>query len=174
LSKLKAMGLNTVCTYMFWNAHEPELGTFDFADNLDVAAFVREAQEVGLWVIVRPGPYGCAEWEWGGYPYWLANIPGLKVRSPDTQSTAASRRSMSRVGKELAPLQITHGGPIFMVQVENEYGSFGKDKDYLNSIRRMIADGGIDVTLYPSDGPSEAMLSGGTLPDVLSVINFGA
>lgn len=174
MRKMKAMGLNTLCTYVFWDLHEPKPGKFDFGGNLDVAAFVRTAQEEGLWVLVRPGPYICTEWDWGGFPAWLLATPDMRVRSTDPRFLAASAAYMKAVGRQLAPLQITHGGPILMAQVENEYGSYGSDKTYLNAIRRQIRDAGFDVTLYTSDGPGQGMLNGGTLPDVLSVINFGA
>lgn len=174
MRKAKAMGLNTICTYVFWNLHEPKPGQFDFSDNLDVAAFVKAAQEEGLWVIVRPGPYICTEWDFGGFPAWLLSTPDTKVRSTDSHYLQAAESYMKRVGRELAALQVTRGGPIIMVQVENEYGSFGKDKDYMNAVRKMIRDAGFDVTLYTSDGSQDRMLAGGTLPDLLSVINFGA
>jgi len=173
MKKMRAMGLNTLCMYSFWNAHEPRPGTFNFSANLDLAAFIRTAQEEGLWVIVRPGPYSCAEWEFGGFPSWLLETPGLKVRSTDPQFIEAATRYMKRLLAEVAPLQITRGGPVIMLQVENEYGSFGDDKNYLNAIRKMIVDAGIDVTLYTSDGPAPKMLAGGTLPGLPSVINFG-
>lgn len=174
MRKMRAMGLNTLCTYVFWNLHEPKPGKFDFKGNLDLAAFVKMAQEEGLWVIVRPGPYICTEWEWGGFPAWLFATPDMKVRSTDARFLEAADRYIKRVGKEVAPLQITQGGPIILTQVENEYGSFGKDKVYLNAIRKSLADAGFEVTYYTSDGPGQGMLAGGTLPDVLSVINFGA
>ncbi len=174
LRKIRAMGLNTVCTYMFWNVHEPEPGKFNFEGNLDAATFVRTAQEEGLWVLLRPGPYSCAEWDFGGFPGRLLANPDMKVRSPDPRFLEAAARYMHEVGKQLGPLQITRGGPILMVQVENEYGSFGKDKVYLNAVRQMIRDAGFDVTLYTSDGSQPEDLSGGTLPEALSAINFGA
>jgi len=174
LRKLKAMGLNTVCIYMFWNFHEPRPGKFDFRGRHDVAAFVRTAQEEGLWVILRPGPYSCAEWDFGGFPAWLLATPDIRVRSADPRFLKAARRYMLHVGQQLAPLQITRGGPIIMTQVENEYGSFGDDKVYLAAIREMIRDAGFDITLFTSDGPQPRMLAGGTLPGVLSFINFGS
>lgn len=174
MKKMKAMGLNTLCTYIFWNLHEPQPGKFDFSGNLDIAAFVRTAQEEGLWVIVRPGPYICTEWEFGGFPSWLLAPPDSKVRSADPRFLKAAENYMKRVGRELAPLQIMRGGPVIMAQVENEYGSFGNDKVYMNAVRQMMRDAGFDITLYTSDGSSDRMLAGGTLPDVLSVINFGA
>jgi beta-galactosidase len=174
LKKLRAMGLNTVSTYMFWNFHEPRPGEFDFAGRRDVAAFVRMAQVEGLWVILRPGPYSCAEWDFGGFPAWLLAMRGIRVRSADPRFLSAAGRYMLHVGVELAPLQITRGGPILMAQVENEYGSFGSDKVYLNAIKKIIQDAGFDVTLFTADGPEPGMLAGGTLPDVLSFINFGS
>ena len=173
LLKMKAMGLNTIATYMFWNVHEPEPGHFHFSDNDDVAAFVKTAQSVGMYVLLRPGPYACAEWEWGGYPYWLANIPDLKVRSSDPRFLDACSRYLNEVGKQLAPYQITKGGPILMVQVENEYGSYGNDKQYLGFIRDTLKHSGFDCPLYTVDGPSDSMIQGGTLPDVFAAMNFG-
>lgn len=173
LLKAKAMGLNTICTYVFWNEHEPEQDKWDFKDNNDVAAFVKEAQKQGLWVIVRPGPYVCSEWEWGGYPYWLANIKDLKIRQNDPKFLNLTDRYLQEVGKRLAPLTIKRGGPIIMCQVENEYGSFGADHEYMERIKRQVQDAGFDCELYTSDGPGQKMLEGGTLPDVLSVVNFG-
>ncbi|GAB3352727.1 glycoside hydrolase family 35 protein [Lysobacter tyrosinilyticus] len=173
LRMLKAMGLNTVGTYLFWNLHEPHPGQFDFEGSNDIAAFVRIAQEEGLWVIIRPGPYSCAEWEFGGFPSWLLKTPDMRVRTSDPRYVAAVTRYLHEVGKQLAPLQVTHGGPIIMVQVENEYGSFGGDMGYKTSVRDALVEGGFDVTLYTADGATPKMLGGGTLPDVLSVINFG-
>jgi beta-galactosidase len=173
MKKMRAMGLNTLCMYSFWNMHEPRPGEFDFSGNLDIAAFIRTAQEEGLWVLVRPGPYSCAEWEFGGFPSWLFQTADMKVRSTDPRFLAAASRYMKRLLAEVAPLQITRGGPVIMVQVENEYGSFGKDKEYLGAVRKMIVDAGIEVTLYTADGSLDYMLSGGTLPDLTSVVNFG-
>src|SRR5208282_3706702 len=107
-----AMGLNTVCAYLFWNLHEPQPGKFDFSNNADVAEFCRLAQAEGLEVILRPGPYSCAEWDFGGLPWWLLKIPDLKIRTQDPRYLAACKQYLMVVGKELAPLQITHGGPI--------------------------------------------------------------
>ncbi|MBS1858826.1 MAG: beta-galactosidase [Acidobacteria bacterium] len=173
MKKMRAMGLNTLCMYSFWNMHEPRPGQFDFTGNLDLAEYIRTAQEEGLWVLVRPGPYSCAEWEFGGFPAWLWETPDIKVRTTDPRFLSAAARYMKALLAHVAPLQITRGGPVLMLQVENEYGSFGKDEDYLNAIRGMIRGAGIDVTLYTSDGSSPSMLAGGTLPDVASVINFG-
>src|SRR4051794_9088678 len=134
----KAMGLNTIGTYVFWNVHEPQKDQFDFSGNNDIAAFVKMAQEEGLWVILRPSPYVCAEWEFGGYPYWLQNEKGLVVRSKEPQYLAEYKKYIQQVGKQLAPLLITNGGNILMVQVENEYGSYGSDKEYLAINQKMF------------------------------------
>src|SRR5664280_53769 len=173
MKKMRAMGLNTLCMYSFWNLHEPRPGRFDFSGNLDIAAFIRSAQEEGLWVIVRPGPYSCAEWEFGGFPSWLLETPDMKVRSTDPRFLAAAGSYLKRLLAEVVPQQITRGGPVIMLQVENEYGSFGKDKVYLGAIRKTIEDAGVEITRYTADGSSASMLAGGTLPDLLSVINFG-
>ena len=173
MRKMRALGLNTLCTYVFWNLHEPEPGKFDFIGNLDVAEYIRTAQEEGLWVILRPGPYVCSEWDFGGLPSWPLSAPGLKVRTTDPRFLEAAAKYMKRVGEQLAPLQMTRGGPLIMVQVENEYGSFGGDHDYMNAIRGIIRDAGFEVTLYTADGPEKSMLEGGTLPDLPAAINFG-
>jgi beta-galactosidase len=171
--KMRAMGLNTVCTYVFWNLHEAQPGKFDFNGNLDLAEYVREAQSEGLFVLLRPGPYVCSEWEWGGFPYWLAKIPGIKIRQNDPLFLDRTKTYLNAVGKQIGGLTVAHGGPILMCQVENEYGSFGKDHVYMSAIRDQIRGAGIDCQLYTSDGPGQGMLNGGTLPDCLSVCNFG-
>ena len=172
LRKARAMGLNTITTYAFWNASEPEPGKFDFSGDNDIAAFVRTAQEEGLNVIVRPGPFVCAEWEFGGFPAWLLRTPGLRVRSYDPRFLAASAAWFKRLGQELAPLQSTRGGPILMMQVENEYGYGGNDRDYMEAIRKQMIDAGFDVPLFMSNGPGPTWMSRGTLPGLVSVINF--
>lgn len=173
LRMMKAMGLNTVGTYMFWNLHEPRPGQYDFSGQNDVAAFVRTAQEEGLWVLLRPGPYACAEWEFGGFPAWLLKTPDMRVRTSDPRYVDAVTRYLHAVGGQLAGLQVAHGGPILMVQVENEYGSFGADHGYMGSVRDALRGAGFDGLLYTADGPTPKMLEGGTLPDVLPVVNFG-
>ncbi len=173
LRKLRAMGLNTLCTYVFWNEHEPRPGEFDFTGQRDVAAYVRMARQEGLWVLLRPGPYVCSEWDFGGFPAWLLATAGLEVRSRDPRFLAAAGRYFQRLGQELAPLEAERGGPILMVQVENEYGSYGSDLDYLAAIRGLIRQAGFRAPLYTSNGPGMAMLRHGSLPDCASVINFG-
>jgi len=173
MRKMRAMGLNTLCTYVFWNLHEPRPGKFDFTGNLDLAEYVRTAQSEGLYVLLRPGPYICTEWDFGGLPSWLLATPDLKVRGTDPRFLRAAASYVARVGREVAGLQIHRGGPILMVQVENEYGSFGNDRNYMEEIAHMIRDAGFDDQLYTSDGSGKNNLAGGTLDGVLSVINFG-
>jgi beta-galactosidase len=165
----KAMGLNTIGTYVFWNVHEPQRGHYDFSGNNDVAEFVRIAKEEGLWVVLRPSPYVCAEWEFGGYPYWLQNIKGLEVRSKEPQYLQAYRNYIHEIGKQLAPLQVNHGGNILMVQIENEYGSYSNDKDYLDINRKLFKEAGFDGILYTCDPVSA--ISNGHLPGLMPAIN---
>ncbi len=173
LLKARAMGLNTVCTYVFWNTHEERPGEFDFTGNRDIARYVKLAQEAGLKVIVRPGPYACAEWDFGGLPAWLLKDPTIRVRCMDKTFLEATERYALRLGQELAPLQIDKGGPIILLQVENEYGSYGSDKAYLRWLRDTWRKAGFTVPLYTSDGPSRSLLTCGTLEDLTPVINFG-
>jgi beta-galactosidase len=173
LLKARAMGLNTVCTYVFWNTLEPEPGRFDFSGQRDIARYVRLAQEAGLKVILRPGPYSCAEWDLGGLPAWLLKKPDQRVRCTDAAYLEAAERYLLRLGRELAPLQIDRGGPIILVQVENEYGSYGSDKAYLRWLRDTLRRAGFIVPFYTSDGPSRSLLTCGTLEDLTPVINFG-
>jgi beta-galactosidase len=165
----KAMGLNTIGTYVFWNLHEPEKGKFDFSGNNDIASFVKTAQEEGLWVILRPSPYVCAEWEFGGYPYWLQNEKGLVVRSKEAQYLKEYRNYILEVGKQLAPLQVNHGGNILMVQIENEYGSYGTDKEYLEINRKLFKEAGFDGLLYTCDPARD--VAKGYLPGLLPAVN---
>jgi len=172
LRKARAMGLNTVETYVFWNRHEPSPGEYDFSGQNDVAEFLREAQQEGLYAILRPGPYVCAEWDFGGYPPWLLREPGMVVRSSNAQFIADASRWLHRLGRELAPLQSELGGPIIAVQVENEYGSFGADHAYMEQIHRLLLDSGFDkAMLYTADGAAE--VANGSLPELPVAINFG-
>ncbi len=173
LLKARAMGLNTVCTYVFWNVHEPSPGTFDFTGDLDVAAFVREAADIGLWVIIRPGPYVCSEWDLGGLPSWLLKDRDIRLRCSDPRYERAAAAYLRRLGQELTPLQIDRGGPIILVQLENEYGSYGNDKAHLAFLQTELRSAGFSVPLFTSDGPAPYLLRAGTLPDVLPVVNFG-
>ena len=171
LKMARAMGLNAITTYVFWNVHEPTPGTYDFSGQNDVAEFIREAQQEGLYVILRPGPYVCAEWEFGGYPSWLLKDPSTVVRSQDPRFMQPATRWIKRLGQELAPLQIANGGPIIMVQVENEYGSFGNDHVYMDLNRKALLDAGFTAAqLYTADGPGD--IDNGSLPDIPVGINF--
>jgi beta-galactosidase len=172
LQMARAMGLNTVCAYLFWNQIEPLPGKFDWSGQADVAEFCRIAQEEGLWVILRPGPYACAEWEMGGLPWWLLKDDGIQLRTSDPRFMAAATNYLRAVGKELAPLQITRGGPILMVQVENEYGSYGKDSAYMGEMRKATLDAGFDVPLFACNPPGD--LKKGYRDDLFPVVNFGS
>ena len=172
LRKARAMGLNTISTYVFWNLHEPRPGTYDFSGQLDVAEFIREAQQEGLYVILRPGPYVCSEWDLGGLPAWLLADPKMELRSNQENFLRPVGKWLKRLGQELAPLQIKRGGPIIAVQVENEYGSFGADAAYMSRIHELIANAGFGgAILYTADGPTE--FSRGTRPALLAAVNFG-
>ena len=173
LKMMHAMGLNTVSIYVFWNQHEPREGVFDFSGNANVAEFVRLAQRQGLWVMVRPGPYCCAEWEFGGYPWWLLKDGELKVRCQDPKFLTRAENYFKKLAEQLAPLQVTRGGPIIMIQVENEYGSYGNDHVYMGKIRDMQRAAGFDVPQFTSDGGGH-MMAGGSLPDVLPGLNGGS
>ena len=169
IRKAKAMGLNAIGTYIFWNMHEPAEGKYDFTGNSDIAEFVRIAKEEGMWVIMRPSPYACAEWEFGGYPWWLLKDKTLKVRSKDPKFLKAYHDYVMQLGKQLDPLLITHGGNILMVQIENEYGSYSNDKEYLDINRKLFREAGFDGTLFTCDGPSQ--MPAGYLPGYLPAVN---
>ncbi len=172
LQMCRAMGLNTVCVYLFWNFHEWEEGKFDWSGQADAAEFCRLAQEEGLWVLLRPGPYSCAEWEMGGLPWWLVKHDDIKLRSRDPKFLEPAVRFMKEVGRVLAPVQITRGGPLLMVQVENEYGSFGDDAEYMGALRQALIDGGFDVPLFACNPPG--VIANGYREDLFQVVNFGA
>ncbi len=175
LRKVHAMGLNTITIYVFWNMHETLPGVYDFAGQNDVAEFVREAQQEGLYVVLRPGPYVCAEWDLGGYPAWLLKSKEMVLRSSQPEYIEAARRWMLRLGKELAPLQASRGGPIVAVQVENEYGSFDVKEDrqkYLAQVRQMVVDAGFgESLLYTADGGDE--LPKGSIPGMFAAVDYG-
>lgn len=171
LQMLKAMGCNMVATYDFWNLHEPTPGKWSFSGIADLAAFVKAAQAEGLWVMLRPGPYVCAEWELGGLPWWLLKTPDIKLRTQDPRYLAAVERYVERIGRDVRSLLVTNGGPILMVQVENEYGSYGKDKEYILAVKKMWQRAGIDVPLFTADGPSQ--LWNGSRTDTFCGVNGG-
>ena len=174
LLKLKGMGCNTVETYIPWNFHEPRRGEFNFAGDHDVVKFIQTAQELGLYVIIRPSPYICAEWEFGGFPAWLLAQDGMRFRCNYEPYMKEFLAYFDELLPRLAPLQITHGGPIIMMQVENEYGSYGDDKEYLAKLRDGMIERGIDVPLVTSDGPEHDMLVCGQVDGVFQTGNFGS
>ncbi|MDE7261149.1 MAG: beta-galactosidase, partial [Oscillospiraceae bacterium] len=174
LEKLKALGCNTVETYIPWNLHEPRRGEFCFEGIADVERFARLAQELELYVILRPSPYICAEWEWGGLPSWLLAEDGMRPRTSDPRFMEHVAAYYKTLLPRLAPLQIHRGGPVILMQLENEYGSYGNDKDYLRQLRQLMLDGGIEVPLITSDGPDFDMLHGGTIEGVRPTCNFGS
>ncbi len=168
----KALGMNTVCIYVFWNIHEQREGDFDFAGQNDVAEFCRLAQKNGMYVIVRPGPYVCAEWEMGGLPWWLLKKKDIRLRERDSFFMERVKLFEKKVAEQLAPLTIAHGGPIIMLQVENEYGSYGEDKPYISEIRDCLRSlYGSDMTLFQCDWSSNFTKNG--LDDLAWTMNFG-
>lgn len=161
----KAMGCNTIAAYIFWNYQETTDGKFDFrTTNHDVAKFIKIAQEEGMWVLLRPGPYVCAEWDFGGIPPYLLRYPDLKVRCMDPRYMSAVERYLKHLAAEVRPLQVSRGGPILMVQIENEYGSYGNDREYVKRLKQIWESNGIEVPFYTADGATTYMLESGSLP----------
>lgn len=173
LAKARAMGLNTIFSYVYWNLLEPDPGMWamDNPQN-DIAKYFTIAQEEGLHVVLRPGPYICGEREWGGFPYWLSTVPGLIVRTYNDAYLHYLKIYLEKLATELRPLQVTEGGPILMVQVENEYGSYGSNHNYTSTLRDILLQN-YDVPLYTNDGTNDWTLYGGSVPDVLTEIDGG-
>jgi beta-galactosidase len=179
LRMIKALGLNSVATYVFWNYHNISPGVWDFkTGNRDIAAFIRTAQEEGLFVILRPGPYACAEWEFGGYPWWLQKDTSLIVRTYNKAFLDSCKVYIEKLAEQVKDLQVTKGGPVIMVQAENEFGSYvsqRKDipdeqhKKYKQAIKQLLLDAGFDVTLFTSDG--SWLFEGGSIEGVLPAAN---
>ena len=168
----RALGMNTICIYIFWNIHEQKEGVFDFTGNNDVAEFCRLAQKNGMYVIVRPGPYVCAEWEMGGLPWWLLKKKDIRLREEDPYFMERVKIFEEKVGEQLSSLTIQNGGPIIMVQVENEYGSYGENKPYVSKIRDIVRSSGFDkVSLFQCDWSSNFEKNG--LDDLIWTMNFG-
>lgn len=174
LTKLKAAGFNTVETYVCWNLHEKKPGEFDFSGILDIEKYLEIAQKVGLYAIVRPGPYICAEWDFGGLPAWLLKDKNMQIRCMYPDYLKCVERFYKELLPRLFPHLESHGGNIIAMQVENEYGSYGNDKDYLRYVKKLTRDCGIDCLLFTSDGNTNNMISGGSLPDIYKVLNFGS
>ena len=178
---IKAMGLNTVATYVFWNLHETEPGKWDFTGDKNLAEYIKIAGEEGLMVILRPGPYVCAEWEFGGYPWWLQNVEGMEVRRDNPQFLKHIEIYINKLAEQVRKLQITSGGPIIMVQCENEFGSYvaqrkdiplGEHRVYNAKVKKMLADAGFNVPLFTSDG--SWLFEGGATPGALPTANGGS
>ena len=174
LTKLKACGFNAVETYTCWNLHERREGQFDFSGILDIERFIETAGRLGLFVILRPGPYICAEWDFGGLPSWLMSYPDLALRCDDPAYLEKVKPYYRELLSRVRPHLCTNGGNVIMMQVENEYGSYGDDSIYLQKVVDIYRENDIDCLLFTSDGTARWMLSGGTLPDVLAVANFGS
>lgn len=174
LAKLKAAGLNTVETYVCWNLHEPQPNNFDFSGILDIKRYVKTAEELGLKVILRPGPYICAEWDLGGFPAWLLKDKNMRLRCNDEKYLAYVERYIRRLFNELDECMSANGGNIIAVQIENEYGSYGNDKKYLARIKDLYLDSGIKELLFTSDGDLPLMIYGGRLDGVLETVNLGS
>ena len=179
LKMMKAMGLNAVATYVFWNYHEIAPGVWDFkTGNKNLAEYIKIAQEEGLFVILRPGPYVCAEWEFGGYPWFLQNVPNMVIRGNNKEYLTATKVYFTELYNQVKDLQITKGGPIIMVQGENEFGSYvaqRKDipleehKKYSAAVFQQLKDVGFDVPFFTSDG--SWLFEGGALPGALPTAN---
>ena len=174
LSKLKSCGLNAIETYVPWNLHEPSPDTYCFSGLADLEKFIEIAHELNLRVIIRPGPYICSEWDFGGLPAWLLTIPGIKLRCSNKPYLERVDAWFDELLPRIAKYQSTNGGPVIAMQVENEYGSYGNDLEYLKYLRDGMVRRGIDVLLFTSDGPTDRMLQCGTIPDVLKTVNFGS
>lgn len=174
LLKLKSAGFNTVETYVCWNLHEPEKGVFDFSGMLDIAGFIKTAASLGLYAIVRPGPYICAEWDFGGFPAWLLKDKNIELRCNNEAYLKHVRDYFEKLFTVLKPMFITNGGNIIAMQVENEYGSYSNDKKYLSALSAMYDELGADVLKFTSDGDWCNMLSGGTIDGILPTLNFGS
>lgn len=174
LEKLKAMGCNTVETYVAWNVHEPKEGEFCFEGHAGLGRFLDLAQELGLYVILRPSPYICAEWEFGGFPAWLLTKRGIRLRCYNKIYLDCVARYYDKLIPLIAPYQITRGGPVLMLQIENEYGSYGNDKDYLNALKTMMEERGITVPFVTSDGPGKQYMDDGHVEGAWRTANFGS
>jgi beta-galactosidase len=174
LRKLCAMGLNTLETYVAWNLHEPRPGDYNFDGGCDLERYINIAGELGLAVIIRPGPYICSEWDLGGLPSWLLADPGMRLRCCYGPYLEAVDRYFEELLPRLVALQVSNGGPIIAMQVENEYGSYGNDADYLLHLGETIRNSGFEGLLFTSDGPTDAMLQYGTVPGILKTVNFGS
>ncbi|PPH12758.1 MULTISPECIES: beta-galactosidase family protein [unclassified Rathayibacter] len=174
IRKARLMGLNTIETYVAWNAHEPRRGEWREDAGLDLGRFLDLIAAEGMHAIVRPGPYICAEWDNGALPAWLFRDPEVGVRRSEPNYLAAVSDYLRRVYSIVAPRQIDAGGPVVLVQIENEYGAYGSDKEYLAELVRVTRDSGITVPLTTIDQPTPQMLADGSLPGLHLTGSFGS
>jgi beta-galactosidase len=174
LLKLKLAGFNTVETYVPWNLHEPKPNEYDFNGLLDIVKFLETAKKLGLYAIVRPGPYICAEWDFGGLPAWLLKDKNMRLRCDYAPYLERVESFFKVLFEKIKDLLITNGGNVLAVQIENEYGSYGNDKNYLLKMEKILRGAGVDVLLFTSDGRNKSMISGGTLPHIYKTLNFGS
>lgn len=171
----KAMGCNTIAAYIFWNYHEQDEGIYDFSTgNHNLKRFFEIVREEGMWLLLRPGPYVCAEWELGGIPPYLLRIPDIKVRCMDPRYMKAAERYLGKLAAEVRPYLVSEGGPILMVQIENEYGSYGNDRDYLIRLKEIWIENGINIPYFTGDGPTTYMLEAGSLPGCAVGLDSGS
>ena len=171
----KAMGCNTIAVYIFWNYHESSHGKYDFkTENRDISQFIKLCRQENMWVLFRPGPYVCAEWDFGGLPPYLLKIPDIKVRCMDPRYMKAVNDYLTQLSKIIKPLLITNSGPILMVQIENEYGSYGNDKNYLEALRNIWIKNGINVPFFTADGPTPYMLEAGNIDGAAIGLDSGS
>ncbi|CAL5869270.1 uncharacterized protein PFLUO_LOCUS3498 [Penicillium psychrofluorescens] len=167
LSKARAMGLNTIFSYVYWDQLERTPGSWDPSGNNDIARYFKIAQEQGLHVVLRPGPYICGEHEWGGFPAWLSEVPGMVVRTYNQPFLNATQSYIGRLAEQLGSVLVTNGGPVLMVQVENEYGSYGSNHQYVAALRDIITNA-FGLPVYTNDGGEKSMLEGGQIPGALA------
>lgn len=172
--KIRALGCNCVETYCAWNMHEKKQGEYDFTGMLDIADFIKKAESEGLMVIVRPGPYICAEWEFGGLPWWIQNDNNMEIRCSNPVYIKHFERYLEKIFDEVRPLLCTNGGPVIMMQCENEYGYYGDDKKYLKHLYDFYRSSGIDVPLFTSDGTSKSDILDGSIEGCFETLNFGS
>lgn len=172
LQLMKDFGLTTLQTYVPWNLHEPEEGEFRFEDNLDIAEFLKLCDEIGLKVLFRPSVYMCSEWDMGGLPYWLLNKKPIDVRTSDPKFMGCVRRYYERLAKEFVPYLSTNGGPIIAVAIENEYGSFTDDREYLKMTADILEELGVDVPFFTANGFEHNKMQNGTLPEFWTTMDL--
>ncbi len=172
LKKLKEMGLNCVETYTIWSLHEKKEGVFDFSGILDLKKYLQTIKDLGLYVVIRPGPYICSECDMGGLPWWLLSYDNIELRTSDDLFLEKTKKYLKKICEIIKPFLITNGGNVIMVQVENEYGAYGNDKNYLRFLCNFYRENGIDCPLVTSDWDLKDTLENGTIDDVYATVNY--